>query len=156
MGISCILKKHGYRNPSSRIEDPLLKTGQCAAQFWTSHILYLQHDAEEEGNSWYLTRLFTFCCGINAPKNLANSFSQQKTVGWMFIRIIPQGGNTAAGPDLHFHWPVLSHRKQGSKHPRYPLGICHQQWLSFIYNGWEQPWRWSSFDGIDSLVNWHH
>ena len=78
MGISSILKKHGYRNPSSRIEDPLLKPGQCAAQFWTSHILYLQHDAEEEGNSWYLTRLFTFCCGINAPKNLANSCSQQK------------------------------------------------------------------------------
>ena len=77
-------KKHGYRNPSSRIEDPLLKTGQCAAQFWTSHILYLQHDAEEEGNSWYLTRLFTFCCGINAPKNLANSFSQQKNC-WLDV-----------------------------------------------------------------------
>ena len=129
-------KKHGYRNPSSRIEDPLLKTGQCAAQFWTSHILYLQHDAEEEGNSWYLTRLFTFCCGINAPKNLANSFSQQKNC-WLDFH----SHHSPRWEHCSWPWPTFSltssfPQKTGLQTPEVPAGnlppamaIIYLQWM---------------------------
>lgn len=63
-------KKHGYRNPSSRIEDPLLETGFFSprsfeqATYCTSNMTQ-----KRKAMRWYLTRLFTFCCGINAPKN---------------------------------------------------------------------------------------